>query len=106
MIKRRKLREFYVLRREIALCIDRELAHSICPAFVDGNNLAITYVRNRVRALENFERLTRLIVHFEIARHAQSIPDRWVFAAESIDRKSARLVIAHFAQFVKKRHGV
>ena len=55
MIERRKLREFYVLRGEIAFRIDREVSPPIGAALIDRDNFAVAYVGNRVCPFQDFE---------------------------------------------------
>ena len=70
MIKRRELRELHVFSCEITFRIDRKISPSIGTAFIDRYNFALTDVSDRIRAFQNFERLSRLIVDLEIARNA------------------------------------
>ena len=47
-----------------------------------------------------------MIVDLEIARDVERIPDRGVFRAEPVKRKSASLLVAHFPQFIQERDHV
>ena len=70
MIKRRELRELQVFSCKISFRIDCKISPSIGAAFVDRHDFAVTDISDRIRTFQNFERLSRLIVKLEIARHA------------------------------------
>ena len=106
VIKRWELGKLHILRSEIAICIHSELSHPVGAILVNSDNLAVANIRYCVRRLYQFERLSRLIVDFEIPRNAQGIPNCWVFAAESIDSEAAGLVVAHRAQLVEECYGI
>ena len=69
VIKRREFRKLHILRREIAVCIHRQIAQSVGAILVHGDDFAVADVRYRVRRFYQFQRLTRLIVELEIARN-------------------------------------
>ena len=106
VIQRWELRKLHIVRCEIAVRIHSQLAHSVGAIFVHSHDFAVAHVRDRIGRFYQFQRLSRLIIEFEITRHVQPVPDCRVFAAEPIKCEPARLLIAHAAQFVEKCDGI
>src|SRR6266705_6179116 len=69
MIKGWELCKLHILRGKVTFWIDREISHSIRAAFVNGDNLAVAHVGDRIRSFQDFERLACLFVDLEIARY-------------------------------------
>src|SRR5205814_7060449 len=67
MIKRWELCKLHVFRREIAVYVNCEPAHSIRAILINSYNITVADIGDCVRRLYQFERLPRLTIELEIA---------------------------------------
>src|SRR5262249_38536096 len=106
VIQRWKFRKLHIFRRQIALCIHGQFAHPVSAILVHSDDFAVAHVGYGVRRFYQLERLSCWTIEVKIVRHIERVPDCLVFAAEPIERESARLLIAHRAYLVKESDGV
>ena len=106
MIKCREFRKFSVLRSQITVVIHRDVSHSVRATFIHGDNFAIAYIRDGVRAGENLHGLARLLVHSKVVPHTQYVPNCRVFRSQAVKSESPGLLIADFTKLIEKGHHI
>ena len=81
MIKGGKLRELQIIRSEVTLLINIQLSLPIRPVFVNRHDFSVADICDRLSSFQDLDRLSGLVIHLELGRNVQRIPDRGVFGA-------------------------